>query len=119
MIEIHKNSSEKVLGFILSQTLSRNEYLNFSQFIEKMILNKGTESILIILKDFKGISLDTSDDEVRFLTKHFNSINKVSILGSSRFSRCLQMLCRPFSKAKIKHYRLSNSETAWKWAETH
>ncbi|NOX98730.1 MAG: STAS/SEC14 domain-containing protein [Verrucomicrobia bacterium] len=52
---------------------------------------------------------------MKFDIKHWKDIEKLAIIGESKWEAGMAAFCKPFTSAKIKYFEQSNLEGAREW----
>lgn len=115
MIEVLSGSHDKVLGFKLSEKLHDEDYKTFVPLVDKAIADHGKTRILAQLHDFKGWDLHALWDDIKFSTTHCTKIEKIAIVGESKWEANMAAFCKPFTMAKIQYFDSAKISDAWKW----
>ncbi len=115
MIQKLKESSEKVLGAKLSRKLTDNDYKEFVTEVEKIISDRGTVRLLMIVNYPQEFDLKAAWDDLIFWIKHINNIERIAIVGQKEWEKWLEFLEHPFIKTEVRYYNISQLQEAWDW----
>lgn len=107
--------SGNFVGMQLSGTLHADDYHHFVPVFEKAIKESGKLRLLVELKDFKGWDMAAMWEDIKFDFKHFHDIEKLALLGDSKWEKGMATFCKPFTSASIKYFDLAQEEDAKKW----
>jgi hypothetical protein len=71
-------------------------------------------SILFEMHDFHGWTAGAMWEDMKFDFKHWRDIERLAIVGESKWEKGMAAFCKPFTSAKIQyfdHTQLSEAET--------
>ena len=117
MIEL-KTDTSNVLGVKLSGKLTKEDYEHFVPEVESLIKQHGKIRILLQMHDFHGWSVGALWEDIKFDMKHFGDIEKLAIVGESKWQEGMAKFCKPFTKAKIEYFGHTDEAKAKTWLET-
>ena len=115
MIESLSSPSEKAIGFQLSGKLHDEDYQTFVPAVDHAIEAEGKARILAWFHDFEGWDLQALWDDIKFATSHCNKIERIALVGESKWEEWMSKVCKPFTLAKIQYFDASQIDEAWKW----
>ena len=104
-----------VIEVRLSGKLEKKDYEAFVPEIEQRIKQHGRLRILLEMHDFHGWSAGAMWEDLKFDLKHFNDIERVAMVGETRWQEGMAKFCRPFTAAKIKYFEHDHVEEARTW----
>lgn len=117
MIERIDSPKAHVLGFILSGKLHDEDYEQFVPVVEAAIEAHGKIRLLAELVDFHGWDLPALWDDLKFATNHCTQVERVAIVGDSRWEKWMTKICQPFTLAGVRYFDVSHQVAAWAWIE--
>ena len=106
-IEVHLNGK-----------LTADDYEKFVPLTEQRINQFGKVRLLVILHDFHGWNASALWDDIKFDIKHFNDIERLAIVGESKWEKGMASFCRPFTSAEIKYFDQAELESARAWIQS-
>ncbi|MBZ0113493.1 MAG: STAS/SEC14 domain-containing protein [Thermoanaerobaculia bacterium] len=116
MIEPLASGDSRVLAFCLSGTLTDADYKVFVPAVEDELEKAaGPAKMLVILKDFHGWTPKAVWDDTVFATQHLHDLQRIAIVGESRWQRWMATVCRPFTRAKVRYFEADEEQSAWEW----
>jgi hypothetical protein len=119
MIEQLPSSNEKVLGFKMTGKLHDEDYKKFVPVIDAAVARQGKIRLLAQFHDFHGWDLHALWDDVKFATTHCLDIERIAMVGESKWQESMAKVCKPFTRAKIKYFDAAEIDKANAWlAET-
>ncbi len=117
MITPLPRSSGKILGFKMSGKLHDQDYQQFLPQVEAAIQSQGKIRLLAHFEDFHGWDLHALWDDTKFSAQHCADVERIALVGDKTWEEWMAKICRPFTKAKIEYFDVSQLESAWKWLE--
>ena len=97
--------------------LSKEDYEKFVPLTEEKIGHFGKIRILFIMHDFHGWDAGALWDDIKFDAKHFNQIERLAIVGESKWEHGMSAFCRPFTTASIKYFDQADIAQAREWVQ--
>lgn len=105
----------KVIEVQISGKLTKEAYDAFVPMTEAAIRQHGKVRILCILLDFHGWNAGALWEDIKFDLKHFNHIEKLGIVGETKWEHGMAVFCRPFTTAKTRYFDHKDLEQARAW----
>ena len=115
MIEQLPESSGKVLGFRLSGKLHDADYKQFVPLIDAAVAQQGKIRLLAEFHDFHGWDLHGLWDDIKFSTTHCTRIERIALVGDKKWEQWMAKVCKPFTRATIRYFDVSEMEAAQVW----
>ena len=116
-IELENSASGEVLEVHLSGKLERADYEKFSPIVEGMIRDHGKVRMLVILEDFHGWKASALWEDIKFDVKHFNDVERLALVGETKWEQGMATFCKPFTTAKVKFFSHEQLAEARQWVE--
>jgi len=116
-LEITEFAAGKVLEVRATGKLTKEAYEAFVPRTDEAIKKHGKIRILFIMHDFHGWDAGAMWEDFKFDLKHFNHIERLAIVGETRWEKGMSLFCKPFTTAKIKYFESSDVEMARQWIE--
>lgn len=110
-IEIDGN----VMEVTVTGKLEKSDYETFKPAAEELINEYGKIRVLFVMHDFHGWTAGALWEDIKFDAKHFNHIERLAIVGESKWEKGMSVFCRPFTTAKIKYFDISELDKAREW----
>ena len=107
----------KSLGFTLSGTLHDNDYKKLVPMIDAAIERHGPARLLVRLHDFQGWDAQAAIDDIKFGASHYNTIERIALVGEKDWHELLAMLAKPFTKAEVRYFNSDEIDHAWDWLD--
>ena len=95
--------------------LTKDDYAQFVPATEQAIKEHGKIRILFVMQDFHGWSAGAAWEDIKFDLKHFSHIERLGIVGESRWEHGMAIFCRPFTTAKLRYFDIAKIEEAREW----
>lgn len=105
-----------IVSVELQGKLAKEDYERFVPEFEKSIEEHGKIRILVKLHDFHGWEMAALWEDIKFDTKHFNHIERLAIVGETKWEKGMAVFCKPFTSARIKYFDVSEAMAAREWA---
>ena len=110
MISVGKLLHVKVTG-----KLTREAYATLAPVVDEQIHEHGKVRILFEMHDFHGWTAGALWEDLKFDYKHWKDIERLAIVGESKWESGMAVFCKPFTTAKIKYFDHANLEDAKAW----
>ncbi|MBI1347289.1 STAS/SEC14 domain-containing protein [bacterium] len=118
MIEELPPRSSHSVGFKLSGKLHDEDYKTFVPRLDAMITQDGKVRVLAWFHDFHGWDAHALWDDIKFSTTHCTTIERIALVGESKWEAWMSKVCKPFTMAKIKYFDAADIEAAWQWLDS-
>ncbi len=115
MIETLYTGSQKVAGFKLSGKLHDDDYRQFVPTIETLLNAEGRVRMFVQFEDFHGWDLHAAWDDFKFAMRHYSDFDRIAMVGDRRWEKWMVQVCKPFTKAKVRYFDISQIDDAWAW----
>lgn len=113
--KIVESAEGKVLEIQITGKLSKEAYDTFLPQTEAKINEFGKVRMLVILHDFHGWDAGALWEDVKFDVKHHAHIERLAIVGESKWEKGMAAFCRPFTSAKIQYFDSADLANAREW----
>lgn len=97
--------------------LTKEAYASFVPLTEEKIKTYGKIRILFIMHDFHGWDAGATWEDCKFDLRHFNDIERLAIVGETKWEKGMSLFCRPFTTAEIKYFDQADIDKAREWIE--
>jgi hypothetical protein len=117
MIEMLTNLPAHTVGFKLSGTLHDEDYKTFVPLVDAEIAKDGKVNVLAQFHDFHGWDAKALWDDIGFSTTHCTKINRIALVGETKWQEWMAKVCKPFTMAKIQYFDVAKFDDAVKWLD--
>ncbi len=114
-VELHEEAGGKILILKLSGKLTKEDYAHFTPAVERAVKDHGKVRILVHMHGFHGWSLGAVWEDVKFDLHHFSHIERLALVGESRWEAGMAVFCKPFTTAQVRYFDESKVEEATAW----
>ena len=114
-ISLREEADGKVLVIRLGGKLTKQDYERFVPEVERLIRRHGKVRMLIQMHDFHGWSLSALWDDIKFDLKHFAHIERLALVGESKWEAGMAAFCKPFTAATIRYFDEAKSGASLNW----
>ncbi len=98
--------------------LTKEFYEQFVPVVEKQIKEHGKLRILLEMHDFHGWTAGALWEDIKFDIHHWRDIERLAIVGESKWEQGMAAFCKPFTTAKIKYFDRSQFDQAREWIKS-
>ena len=116
-VEIIEKAAGRTLEIRITGKLTREDYEQFVPMMEQRIQQHGKLRLLVSMHDFHGWNAGALWEDLKFDLKHFNDIERLAIVGESKWQKGMSVFCRPFTTAKIRYFDQADATQADEWLE--
>jgi len=114
-VSFHEQASGKLLIITLSGKLTKQDYEQFVPETERLIAQHGRVRILVHMHDFHGWSMGALWEDIKFDWKHFNDIERLALVGDSKWEAGMAAFCKPFTTAAVRYFEQAHFDEAVNW----
>lgn len=115
-IQISNPTAESLIEVKLTGKLDEEDYKVFGPELESMIRENGKLKMLVSFEDFHGWTAGGLWEDIKFDVKHFNDIERLAIVGDSKWEKGMAVFCKPFTTASVKFFPPERLDDARSWA---
>ncbi|MCR9295602.1 MAG: STAS/SEC14 domain-containing protein [bacterium] len=98
--------------------LTKESYEVFTPAIDGQIKQYGKIRILFEMHDFHGWTAGALWEDIKFDFSHWGDIEKLAIVGESKWEQGMATFCKPFTSAKIQYFDHQKLDEARAWIES-
>jgi hypothetical protein len=107
-----------VLEVEVSGKLAHADYQQFGPEFERRVQKHGKIRVLFQMTDFHGWEAGALWDDIKFDLKHFSDIERLAMVGDTKWEKGMAAFCRPFTSAKIRYFEAAALAEARTWLES-
>ena len=114
----HLNVVTKPTGIcevVIRGTLTKEDYETFLPELEKQISEHGKLRLLVEMLEFHGWTAGALWEDMKFDYRHYNDIERLAIVGDSKWEEAMASFCKPFTTAKVRYFDKSDLGAARQW----
>ena len=108
-------SVDKLLLVKATGKLTKEAYEAFAPAVDKQIQEHGKVRILFEMHDFHGWTAGALWEDLKFDFKHWKDIDRLAIVGESKWEAGMAAFCKPFTTAKIQYFDHAKLDEAKAW----
>jgi hypothetical protein len=116
-LQLTEKQDGKVLEIHVQGKLTKDDYETFMPEIERLIKQHGKLRILFYMHEFQGWSAGALWEDTQFDLRHFNDIERLALVGETRWQQGMSVFCKPFTTAKVRYFEHADLAKARQWIE--
>ncbi len=105
----------KRLHVKVSGKLNKEAYETFVPTVERLIQEHGKLRILMEMHDFHGWTAGALWEDMKFDFKHWSDIERLALVGESKWEQGMAIFCKPFTTAKVRYFDQTSLSDAEAW----
>ncbi len=114
-VTLKETNGGKVLEIQLSGKLTKEDYGHFVPEMERLIKAHGKIRLLVEMHDFHGWSAGALWQDLKFDARHFRDIERLAIVGETKWQHGMAVFCKPFTTAEIRYFGRAEIDLARTW----
>ena len=111
-------SAGKLVHVKVTGKLTKDSYEAFAPVVNEQIEANGKIRILFEMHDFHGWTAGALWEDLKFDMKHWKDIERLAIVGESKWEAGMATFCKPFTTAKIQYFDHTKLDEAKTWIES-
>lgn len=115
MLDYYTKADGRILIVHVTGRLTREDYREFQPETERLIERHGTIRVLCHMHDFHGWQWGALWEDLKFDVRHFADIERLALVGHSRWQAHMTALCRPFTTAEVRYFDERDLAQAEHW----
>ena len=108
-------SKDNLLEVAVTGKLTKDFYEELVPVVDKQISESGKLRILFVMHDFHGWTAGAMWEDLKFDLKHWKDIERLAIVGESKWQQGMAAFCKPFTTAKIQYFDQTQIDEARAW----
>jgi len=104
-----------ILEVQVTGKLTKEAYQEFVPLVENMVGQHGKIRILFVMHDFHGWEAGALWEDIKFDMQHFKDIERLAIVGETKWEKGMSLFCKPFTTAKIQYFDVAQVDEARGW----
>jgi len=118
-VELKEQSSGRILEVRATGKLAACDYVELVPAFERLKKQHGKLRVLFELHDFHGWTVGSLWEDLKFEEKHFSDIERLAIIGESKWQEGMAKFCKPFTTAHVRYFKPEQAEAAREWLAFH
>jgi len=114
-IQLDKTKKGAIVTLTIKKKLDKEDYETFVPMIERQIEAGAPIRLLVELKDFEGWTAGALWEDTKFAARHFKDIERMAVIGESRWEKGGTFFFKPFTAAKVRYFDNREMEGARQW----
>lgn len=114
-VTLREEAGGKVLIVDLSGKLIKQDYETLGPRVDALVAQHGKIRIQVNMSGFHGWSMGALWEDIKFDWKHFSHIERLALVGDSKWEAGMAMFCKPFTRATIRYFNIAKAEEAHTW----
>lgn len=114
-IQYSEKQEGRVLEVAVSGKIVKEDYETFVPVVDRLVQKHGKIQILMEMHDFHGWTLSAAWEDTKFGLHHFHDIEKLAIVGETKWQQAMAVFCKPFTKAEVRFFDSSAIDEARQW----
>jgi hypothetical protein len=108
-------TSGNTLEVSVTGKLTKEAYEKLVPAVDQQIKDQGKLRILFVMHEFHGWTAGALWEDTKFDLKHWRDIERLAIVGETKWQHGMAVFCKPFTTAKIKYFDHSQLDEARAW----
>jgi hypothetical protein len=118
-VELKELSGGRTLEVRATGKLAASDYVELVPAFERLKKQHGKLRLLFELHDFHGWTAGGLWEDLKFEEKHFSDIERLAIIGETKWQEGMAKFCKPFTTAHVRFFKPDQAETAREWLAFH
>ena len=114
-VALKETNGGKVLEIQLTGKLAKQDYEHFVPAVERLVKDHGKIRLLVEMHDFHGWTAGALWRDFDFEAKHFSDIERMAIVGETKWQHGMSIFCKPFTTASIRYFDHAAIDQARAW----
>lgn len=116
-IQLQAENDGRSLLVHVSGKLTKEDYGPFTPEVDRLVERHGKVRVLFDLTGFHGWEPAGLWEDLKFDAKHASHIERMAVVGETRWHHGMAVACRPFTKAPVRYFDHAETAEARKWLE--
>lgn len=106
---------EDLVEVYVEGKLTCESYQAFVPVFEDGVRQHGKLNVLFVMQGFHGWTAGALWDDLKFDLKHFKDIQRLALVGDSKWQKGMAAFCKPFTTAKVRYFPTEEIDAARAW----
>lgn len=116
-IQLTEEDGGKLLNVHVSGKLTSADYDHFVPEFERLVGLHGKLRVLFDMTDFHGWDVGALWADTKFAIKHFADIERIAMVGETKWQHGMAAFCKPFTKATVQYFDHAEAASARAWLD--
>ncbi|OYW73931.1 MAG: STAS/SEC14 domain-containing protein [Verrucomicrobia bacterium 12-59-8] len=114
-IQLKEENQGKTVVVHVSGKLVTADYEHFVPEFDRLVGLYGKLHLLFEMTDFHGWTAGALWEDTKFAIHHFGNIERIAMVGDTKWEHGMATFCKPFTKATIRYFDHTAAAEARKW----
>jgi len=114
-IHLTEEDGGKLLAVHVSGKLAKEDYEHFVPEFDRLVQQHGKLLLLFDMTGFHGWDAGAMWEDIKFGAKHFADIERIAMIGETKWQHGMAVFCKPFTKAMVRYFDHADAADARKW----
>lgn len=114
-IQLNEEDDGKVVVVHVSGKLMASDYTHFVPEFDRLVELHGKLRVLFDMTGFHGWEAGALWEDIKFDVKHFADIERLAMVGETKWQQGMAAFCKPFTKATIRYFDNADAAAARTW----
>ncbi len=114
-IQLSEIAGGKILVVHVSGKLVKEDYAAFGPTFTRLVGEHGKLRVLFDLAGFHGWDAGAAWADVKFAAKHYSDIERIAMVGETKWQEGMATFCRPFTTATVRYFDQTEMAQARAW----
>ena len=116
-IKLAELNGGKILEVVVSGKLTDEDYQQFIPEFERQVAQHGKIRVLFEMSQFHGWKAKAAWDDLKLGVKHNRDIERLAMVGETKWQKWMAEFCRPFSTAEVRYFDHCALDQARAWIQ--
>jgi len=117
-VKLNEKNEGRLLEVQLNGKIEKEDYEHFVPAVERLVKKYGKIRVLVVMHEFHGWTAGALWEDIKFDLKHFSDIERLALVGETKWEKGMAAFCKPFTTAKIRYFDHDKSSDAHTWLES-
>jgi hypothetical protein len=114
-VQLHRKADGKIVHVRASGKLTAEDYERLVPEFEDLVARHDKLRLFFEMEDFEGWKTAALWEDTKLAFKHFQSIERIAMVGEKRWQEGMATFCKPFTSADIRYFEHHEKDDAWEW----
>ncbi|WP_321289988.1 STAS/SEC14 domain-containing protein [uncultured Sunxiuqinia sp.] len=115
MFEVLNLTEKNLIAIRINGEVKKVDYDMITPLIDGRVKDYGKIKMYIEIESIDGIKPSAFKEDLKTYIRHFNHIEKIAVVGRSKWEKLWSNLASPFVSGQIKYYDHAEVSDAVKW----